>query len=480
MGLMELRLPNPARLPHLGALFAAPLLAALLLASGCGQQAKLPPLAPDSVLLAFGDSLTYGTGANENESYPAQLEKLTGRRVVREGVPGEVSAAGLARLPAVLDEHRPRLLLLCHGGNDFLRRLPKAEAAANVRAMIRLAKSRGVDVAAHRHAGVRISAFAAGFLRGDRQGIPHPLRRRRARQDPPGLEPQVRPGTPERAGLPAHGRARLRDCCRRPARSREQAGPAQARHVFRPVDVPQRAQFASSASPGAQAAAASAREPARCPRRRRRTAGARRGAGRSAGSRRPRPGGARRRRPRAARARAARRSAGRSAGQSLPISTAPGWRRSARYIRSPRLPRPWERRRMPKRFLNFPEIGTVDSGRAIQLDPADPRGQAPSSAFSPPVARTTGRRPARPAAARGASSRAPATGARAKTISAASGPARVAPRKLIRFRAEEKSEAQAPHQDHGAQDARAAPSAGRRSSLSRAGPPARRGASSPC
>ena len=146
MGLMELRLPNPARLPHIGALFAAPLLAALLLASGCGQQAKLPPLAPGSVLLAFGDSLTYGTGANESESYPAQLEKLTGRRVVREGVPGEVSEAGLSRLPAVLDEHRPRLLLLCHGGNDFLQRLPKAKAAENLRAMIGLAKARGVDV----------------------------------------------------------------------------------------------------------------------------------------------------------------------------------------------------------------------------------------------------------------------------------------------------------------------------------------------
>ena len=135
-------LAQEARAP----LFRAFLAALLLILSGCGQQAKLPPLGADSVLLAFGDSLTFGTGANENESYPAQLEKLTGRRVVREGVPGEVSATGLARLPAALDEHRPRLLLLCHGGNDFLRRLPKAEAAANVRAMIQLAKSRGVDV----------------------------------------------------------------------------------------------------------------------------------------------------------------------------------------------------------------------------------------------------------------------------------------------------------------------------------------------
>jgi len=136
------RLPKGPFAPRFGALVAA----FLLLLSACGQQAKLPPLAPDAVVLAFGDSLTYGTGANDEQSYPAQLARITGRRVVREGVPGEVSATGLARLPAVLDAHQPRLLILCHGGNDFLRRLPKAQAAENVRAMIRLAKDRGIEV----------------------------------------------------------------------------------------------------------------------------------------------------------------------------------------------------------------------------------------------------------------------------------------------------------------------------------------------
>jgi lysophospholipase L1-like esterase len=150
MALMPRRPPETGCAPRIGARLCAPalglLFAVLLLVSGCGQQARLAALPADAVVLAFGDSLTFGTGASEAESYPAQLARLAGRRVVREGVPGEVSATGLARLPAALDEHQPRLLLLCHGGNDFLRRLPKAEAAANVRAMVQLARSRGIDV----------------------------------------------------------------------------------------------------------------------------------------------------------------------------------------------------------------------------------------------------------------------------------------------------------------------------------------------
>jgi lysophospholipase L1-like esterase len=118
----------------------------LALAAGCGEKPKLSRLPGDAVLLAFGDSLTYGTGAAEQESYPAQLEKLIGRRVARAGVPGEVTAQALARLPSALDEHAPRLLLLCIGGNDFLRRLGNAQAEANVREMVKLARSRGVEV----------------------------------------------------------------------------------------------------------------------------------------------------------------------------------------------------------------------------------------------------------------------------------------------------------------------------------------------
>ena len=118
----------------------------LALLASCGGQPKLPPLSPNAVVLAFGDSLTFGIGANTGESYPVRLEALIGRKVVSAGVPGEASAEGLARLPAALDEAKPQLVILCHGGNDFLRKLDEGRAANNIRAMVRLARSRGAQV----------------------------------------------------------------------------------------------------------------------------------------------------------------------------------------------------------------------------------------------------------------------------------------------------------------------------------------------
>ena len=121
------------------------LLSALIL-TACGKGPQVPAIGNNDVILAFGDSLTFGTGASPAESYPAQLQSLIGRKVVNAGVPGEVSADGLQRLPGALEEAQPKLLILCHGGNDFLRKLSEAEAAANVRAMIKLAKDKGIGV----------------------------------------------------------------------------------------------------------------------------------------------------------------------------------------------------------------------------------------------------------------------------------------------------------------------------------------------
>jgi lysophospholipase L1-like esterase len=132
-------------IPHSLVRLAALVLAAAAIAA-CGSKAKIEKLAPGAVVLAFGDSLTFGTGAGKDDSYPAALERSTGLKVVNAGVPGEVSADGLARLPDAIEEAQPKLLILCHGGNDFLRKLDDAEAAANIRRMIAFARGKGIPV----------------------------------------------------------------------------------------------------------------------------------------------------------------------------------------------------------------------------------------------------------------------------------------------------------------------------------------------
>lgn len=120
---------------------------ALVACAACGRSpTPLPKIDPGGTIVAFGDSLTYGTGASADESYPAVLERLISRKVIRSGVPGEVTSQGLERLPEVLDEHQPQLLILCLGGNDLLRRMDENAVTSNLRAMIKLSRDRGIGV----------------------------------------------------------------------------------------------------------------------------------------------------------------------------------------------------------------------------------------------------------------------------------------------------------------------------------------------
>ncbi|TVP82331.1 MAG: arylesterase [Thioalkalivibrio sp.] len=130
-----------------GGLAAAGVLLFLSLLAACSPTPpSLSPLPADATILAFGDSLTAGTGAHEGDSYPTQLSNLSGRQVINAGVPGEVSSQGLVRLPGLLDEHQPHLLILTHGGNDLLRRMDVEQTRDNLAAMIQLARDRGTDV----------------------------------------------------------------------------------------------------------------------------------------------------------------------------------------------------------------------------------------------------------------------------------------------------------------------------------------------
>ncbi|MDO5693711.1 MAG: GDSL-type esterase/lipase family protein [Pseudomonadota bacterium] len=115
--------------------------------AGCGRsQGKAQPVPAGSNVLALGDSLTYGTGASAETSYPTVLAGLTGWQVVNAGVPGDTSAQALARLPALLAEHGPKLVIVSIGGNDFLRKLPESDTRANVHAICTQALESGAQV----------------------------------------------------------------------------------------------------------------------------------------------------------------------------------------------------------------------------------------------------------------------------------------------------------------------------------------------
>lgn len=126
--------------------------ALLLLAAatlvGCGKRKAVPgqALPAGATVLALGDSITHGIGAAPEAAYPAQLARATGWSVVNGGVPGDTSAQALARLPALLAEHQPALVIVSIGGNDFLRRLPEADTEAHLRRSVALARAAGAQV----------------------------------------------------------------------------------------------------------------------------------------------------------------------------------------------------------------------------------------------------------------------------------------------------------------------------------------------
>lgn len=115
--------------------------------AGCGKAApKGRPVPPGASVLALGDSLTHGTGATPETSYPAVLASLTGWKVTDAGVPGDTAATALARLPELLQAHAPQLVLVSIGGNDLLRRLPETETRDSVRLICEAARAAGAQV----------------------------------------------------------------------------------------------------------------------------------------------------------------------------------------------------------------------------------------------------------------------------------------------------------------------------------------------
>lgn len=118
----------------------------ILFIAGCDSNQPLKALPSDAVILSFGDSLTFGTGADKSESYPALLQSALSQQVINAGVPGEISDEGRTRLPELLSEIQPQLVIICHGGNDIIRKLNHQKIKKNLTNMIETSLASGAQV----------------------------------------------------------------------------------------------------------------------------------------------------------------------------------------------------------------------------------------------------------------------------------------------------------------------------------------------
>jgi acyl-CoA thioesterase-1 len=106
--------------------------------------------APRTVVV-LGDSLSAGYGIKVKDGWVNLLaQRITsegyGYKVINASVSGETTQGGLARLPRVLELHKPSVVIIELGGNDGLRGLPLAVSRENLRRTIELARGANAKV----------------------------------------------------------------------------------------------------------------------------------------------------------------------------------------------------------------------------------------------------------------------------------------------------------------------------------------------
>ncbi|RYZ94951.1 MAG: arylesterase [Moraxellaceae bacterium] len=101
-------------------------------------------------LLIMGDSLSAGYGIKLDEGWvnllQQELTKKTPAKIVNASVSGETSSGGLTRLPALLNQHKPDIVIIELGGNDGLRGQPVKILQENLQTMINLSQKSGARV----------------------------------------------------------------------------------------------------------------------------------------------------------------------------------------------------------------------------------------------------------------------------------------------------------------------------------------------
>lgn len=109
----------------------------------CSKKSEEFLLSSD-VIVAVGDSLTYGYGTTLDKSYPAVLSGLINMNVVNEGINGDTSSGVLGRIDQIIKEQNPKMIIVGIGGNDMLRRTPREETVRNITEIIQIIKASNI------------------------------------------------------------------------------------------------------------------------------------------------------------------------------------------------------------------------------------------------------------------------------------------------------------------------------------------------
>ncbi len=130
----------------------------------CSDAPQYDPLPPGTVVLAFGDSVTHGTGARDGEDFPTQLAEITGWEVVNAGIPGDTAKRAVNRIDDELARVRPAVAIIELGGNDFLRRRPQSQVKEDLRSIIAASRAAGAIPVLISVPGASVFGAATGSL----------------------------------------------------------------------------------------------------------------------------------------------------------------------------------------------------------------------------------------------------------------------------------------------------------------------------
>jgi len=156
------------------------LLTASLLLSGCAKREIKNIKSKGKSIVCFGDSITFGYGADPGGDYPSALAKMTTFEVINAGIDGDTTTEALKRIKSDVLDRDPLLVIVEFGGNDFLRKIPEEVTINNMREIIDKIQVKGAMVAiADISTGMLLKQYRGAFYNIARERgaifIPHIL-----------------------------------------------------------------------------------------------------------------------------------------------------------------------------------------------------------------------------------------------------------------------------------------------------------------